>query len=353
MWTVLSIKNGSKSSFLRALLFPTFVNKSVEAPYHNISSKSLTPEITFLTNKTVESTLNLKSGPHLSTFASEGRPLSILLCWLMAKPGAVLKYSKFYLDQGFDVLKIQITPWQLLMPTRVEQMVQNEILSILMSSDHKEKLIHGFSVGAYVFARMLRHMQEEPAGKYDDLMRSLKGQIWDSFTDVNGISIGVSKSVFMDSPVLQKGLQRYVDFHLKAFYNVATKYYFSAHEGYYHNPLRVPALFFYSERDEISTFDNNEAVQKEWLKRGIHCTSKYWSDTGHVGHMRRYPQEYQLALKEFFRTTGILNKNQVDSVNINNIIIRDGGGCSPNSGRLGVSHAMSAKATKSSDVNIN
>lgn len=107
---------------------------------------------------------------------------------------------------------------------------------------------------------MLDVMQQEPSEKYDYLMSSLKGQIWDSFTDVNGISIGVSKSLFMESPVLQQGLQRYVDFHMKAFHNVATKYYFMAHEGYYNKPLEAPALFFYSEVDQISTFDRLDKI---------------------------------------------------------------------------------------------
>lgn len=48
-------------------------------------------------------------------------PLVVLLSWLLAKRKHVLKYASFYLDQGFDVLHVSLTPWQLLWPTKGSQ----------------------------------------------------------------------------------------------------------------------------------------------------------------------------------------------------------------------------------------
>jgi len=221
----------------------------------------------------------------------------------MAKNNAVKKYAQFYLDQGFDVLTVRITPSQLLLPTRIEPIVRNEILPTLLSSDHEKKLVHGFSVGGYVFARLLKYMQEHPQGQ--DLMETMKAQIWDSVVDINGVSIGVSKSVFMKNEKLQQALQGYIDFHMRAFYNIATKYYEDAHNYYYNRPLNAPALFFGSQADLISTSDVIEDVQKVWEGKGIKCQSQQWQETPHVGHMRAYPQEYQTLLREFLDQHGI------------------------------------------------
>lgn len=267
----------------------------------NFSTKQLTPAVTLMTNG---STKHLRNRPNLSEYSSEGRPLAVMLCWLAAKNNAVNKYAKFYMDQGFDVLTVRITPWQLLLPKQADPIIRNEILPSLLTSDHDKKLIHGFSVGGYVFAQMLKYMHNDPSGKCQDLMKTMSAQIWDSVVDVNGISIGVSKSVFMKSPFLQKSMQNYIDLHLKAFYDIATKYYDEAHEYFYNKPLDAPALFLASEIDQISTIDVIQDIQKIWGSYGIQCSNKYWSNTSHVGHMRVYPEEYKLAVKMFLDRSG-------------------------------------------------
>lgn len=48
-------------------------------------------------------------------------PLVVMLPWLLAKKRHILKYANFYMDQGFDVLCVSITPWQLLWPVKGTQ----------------------------------------------------------------------------------------------------------------------------------------------------------------------------------------------------------------------------------------
>lgn len=268
----------------------------------NFSTKQLTPTVAFMTNG---STKHLKNRPNLSEYSAEGRPLAVLLCWLAAKNNAVNKYAQFYVDQGFDVLTVRITPWQLLLPARADPIIRHEILPTLLSSDHDKKLIHGFSVGGYVFAQMLKYMHNDPTGKCQEMMiKTMTAQVWDSVVDVNGISIGVSKSVFIKSPFLQKSMQSYIDFHLRTFYDIATKYYDEAHEYFYNQPLKAPALFLASEIDQISTLNVIQDIQKLWGANGISCANKIWNNTSHVGHMRRYPEEYKLTVKMFLDRSG-------------------------------------------------
>lgn len=267
----------------------------------NFSTKQLTPTVALLSNG---STKHLRNRPNLSQYSSEGRPLTILICWLAAKNNAVKKYAEFYLDQGFDVLTVRITPWQLLLPAQADPIIRNEILPTLLTSDHDKKLIHGFSVGGYVFAQMLKYIHNDPTGKSQEMMKTMVAQIWDSVVDVNGISNGVAKSVFTNSQFLEKCMHSYIEFHLKAFHNIATKYYNEAHEYYYNKPLHAPALFLSSKIDQISTIDVIQDIQKLWGSYGIKCSNKVWDNTAHVGHMRRYPEEYKMTVKMFLDQSG-------------------------------------------------
>jgi hypothetical protein len=52
---------------------------------------------------------------------SNDKPLVIILSWLLAKQKHLSKYAKLYLDQGFDVLITEISPWQLLWPVKGSQ----------------------------------------------------------------------------------------------------------------------------------------------------------------------------------------------------------------------------------------
>lgn len=53
------------------------------------------------------------------------RPLVVILSWLNAKQKHLAKYANLYIDQGFDVLVAQITPWQLLWPVKGSQVRLN------------------------------------------------------------------------------------------------------------------------------------------------------------------------------------------------------------------------------------
>lgn len=49
------------------------------------------------------------------------KPLVILFQWLMAKPKHVKKYAELYIDHGYDVIAVNVTPWQVMWPTKGTQ----------------------------------------------------------------------------------------------------------------------------------------------------------------------------------------------------------------------------------------
>lgn len=89
----------------------------------SLTTKTLTKSIDLVSSSNKE--IKVVSGNSLQLAVPGGqyeeRPLSILLCWLMSEKKHVLKYAQFYLDQGFDVLTVRLSPWQLLWPTTGSQ----------------------------------------------------------------------------------------------------------------------------------------------------------------------------------------------------------------------------------------
>lgn len=53
----------------------------------------------------------------------DDKPLVVILSWLQAKQKHLSKYAQLYMDQDFDVLVAQITPWQLLWPVKGSQVI--------------------------------------------------------------------------------------------------------------------------------------------------------------------------------------------------------------------------------------
>lgn len=51
----------------------------------------------------------------------DDKPLVVMLSWLMAKKKNIFKYADIYLKEGFDVLNVNVSPWQLLWPTKGTQ----------------------------------------------------------------------------------------------------------------------------------------------------------------------------------------------------------------------------------------
>lgn len=179
------------------------------------------------TNSDKPITLNGK-GP-LQISLNEERPLTIILAWLMSQQKHIQKYAKYYLDNGFDVLTVRTTPWQLLWPVggsqvidrkrrklrkenlrKFFQVVANDLLTFLhQNPNYCKTIVHGFSVGAYLWGETMVKMNEDKV-KYGPTINRICGQIWDSPVDYAEIPIGVPKSVFPTNNFLRKALEKYI-----------------------------------------------------------------------------------------------------------------------------------------------
>lgn len=90
------------------------------------------------------------------------------------------------------------------------QTVANDLLTFLYQNPNYYKtVVHGFSVGAYLWGETMVKMNQDIA-KYRPTMDRICGQIWDSPVDYAEIPIGVPKSVFPTNSLLRKSLERYI-----------------------------------------------------------------------------------------------------------------------------------------------
>lgn len=105
------------------------------------------------------------------------------MSWLMAKERHLKKYASIYLEMGFDVMVVHLTPWQLLWPTKGAQIVAADVVKFLDSNyTYTPIVVHGFSVGAYLFGEVLLKIAS-------DLQRWVNG--------LNGLLVDRSKALFL------------------------------------------------------------------------------------------------------------------------------------------------------------
>lgn len=114
-----------------------------------------------------------------------------MLCWLQARQKHIEKYAKLYVDQGIDVLAVQITPWQLLWPVKGTQLVARDVIQFLhANTEHIQLFLHGLSVGGYMWGECLVHIERD-LRKYQPIVDRIVGQVFDSAADVSEIHIGI------------------------------------------------------------------------------------------------------------------------------------------------------------------
>lgn len=193
-----------------------------------LSSHRVSKNIEFLTqDNRVVSSKNIIHNVNVTN-----RPLLVILTWLLSKRQHVIKFVNLYMEQGFDVAVVSLTPWQLMWPTKGSrvsiynrtvlqsiyykifktfQLVAADLLTFLKQNEsYQQILLHGFSVGGYMWGEALDLMQSNKE-KYSGIADRIVGQVWDSIADVREIPIGVPHAVFPKNIMLQSMFQKYIE----------------------------------------------------------------------------------------------------------------------------------------------
>lgn len=78
-------------------------------------------------------------------------------------------------------------------------MVADDIIRFLAENPaYKQVIVHGFSVGGYLWGEVCLRMNKHPA-----LPQQVVGQVWDSLVDVVGVGRGVAAAMFPKNDVLK------------------------------------------------------------------------------------------------------------------------------------------------------
>ncbi|CAH1786464.1 unnamed protein product [Owenia fusiformis] len=234
------------------------------------------------------------------------RPLVVIFSWLLAKSQHISKYGDFYLDKGYDVLTLKVEPKQLLWPTQAQKVVQQALEYI---DEEKNKnivnplLIHGFSVGGYLYGEFLVKLKQG-GDKYRAIANSIQGQIFDSIVDYKGIPGGVSKAM-TPNPILRATIKGTLELYLGIFKKQVMTCYELSQDTVIANKQRTPSMFLYSKSDIVSSYTKIEEVIDGWKEQGIEVHEKRWDVSPHVTHMYHHPDEYLDMLNTFLEHIGI------------------------------------------------
>ncbi|XP_041969807.1 uncharacterized protein LOC121726483 [Aricia agestis] len=259
----------------------------------NAHTQDITKNMQFISNDKTKITTDPKT---MKMDKQTSRPTCIMINWLLARQKHVMKYANLYLGRGFDVLSVSCTPWQLMWPMKGSQLVAGDLIKFLAANDNEQPLvIHGFSVGGYIWGEVCAHVIDNK-DLYQPVLDRVAAQTWDSAADVTEITIGVPAAVFPKNKIMQKTLKAYMEYHMKTFHAAATVHYIRSSQLFHTNLCHAPALFLLSASDPVGDERSNRAVYDSWLKMGVNCTWQCWDRSPHVQHYTKHREEYEALL---------------------------------------------------------
>ncbi|EZA50570.1 hypothetical protein DMN91_004143 [Ooceraea biroi] len=271
-----------------------------------LSSHHFSKNIEFLTQDSHVSSKNVARNGNVIN----NRPLLVILTWLLSKRRHVMKFVNLYMEQGFDVAVVSLTPWQLMWPTKGSRLVAADLLTFLKQNENYEQiLLHGFSVGGYMWGEALDLIQNDKE-KYSNITDRIVGQVWDSIADVGQIVIGFPQAVFPKNMVLQSMLKKYLEYHMKTFHQQSTQYYIRSSQVFHTASVRVPALLFVSKTDPVGAITSNLVLRDAWESIGIKTYMKTFEESPHVAHFYTYPKEYVAELYAFLQKLNLIQNEE-------------------------------------------
>lgn len=226
------------------------------------------------------------------------RRLVILLSWLEAKEKHIEKYRQFYLERGFDVLNVKTSPLDLLLPNHGARKISEDFVRFMIDKQYSNVVWHGFSVGGYMFGRLLLEIDKLDEGTRKHLLNSFKGLVFDSLVPFEGTCVGVANSITRNQ-IGAKIIEQLLRFYLTVGHNIATKYYLEVSDKVWGGPLKCPSLFLMSKDDIISDHKIVERLMSGWSKSGIETHKMLVDSSPHVQIFTQHHEAYKSEVENF------------------------------------------------------
>ncbi|XP_072037894.1 uncharacterized protein [Amphiura filiformis] len=230
---------------------------------------------------------------------NEKRPTLLLLSWLSATPRALDRFRHIYASHGFNVVTVLSKPFHFIWPKSSEPLAQ-EICEYLISHTQGPIVVHGLSIGGFIYSYCLLHAMENK-DVFDALENRIQGHIFDSLVvgELENMAEGVSKGS-ASYPTTRYVVQKVILLYFWLAHNHTIPHYDRAIEVFYNMPFRTPMLVYYSKIDTMCSNEAMENLTKTWREKySLDVVPKVFDDTQHVFHLREHPEEYKEVLKNF------------------------------------------------------
>lgn len=232
--------------------------------------------------------------------ATRERRLVVLMSWLEAKEKHIEKYRQFYLDRGFDVLNVKTSPMDLLLPGVGSKKISQDFVRFLVEKQYSDVVLHGFSVGGYMFGQVLLDIDKQEEQVREKLLQSIRGLVFDSLVPFEGTCIGVANSITTNK-FAAKVLENMLKLYLKLGHSIATKHYLNSSEKVWGGPLRCPSLFLLSKDDKISDYRIVQRLAEVWNNLGIETQMLLVDSAPHVQIFNKHHDVYVEKVESFLK----------------------------------------------------
>ena len=168
-------------------------------------------------------------------------PLALICAWLLAEDKYLLKYKQLWFNRGFDVLIVKTSPLDSLLPPIGCKKVAKNVVKVLtnLNCEYNEMVVHGFSVGIYLFGEVLLQLFERSPEKHSKLIESFKGVIMDSLVVPGDAQSGMALTL-TNSPILQSFIKKTIVLFHTIFYDFTAKHYENSGQTFIEPPLKCP-----------------------------------------------------------------------------------------------------------------
>ncbi|XP_028814723.1 uncharacterized protein LOC114767274 [Denticeps clupeoides] len=259
-----------------------------------VTAHKISKSITYYHNHSVQV-------PGRASVPENRKPLLLLLPWLGSRPKATAKYCDIYFRAGFDVLSVDSDVLKFLWP-RWGLQYGAHVLELLQSERFSQRplLVHALSIGGYTFAQLLVHVAKD-VQRYQGLLQRIHGHVYDSLVmgSLDRMAIGVAKNTVPRFAGLVKSASL---LYFRVFKRQTVDYFNMGVDAFWESPVTAPALFFYSQNDDLCDWEKLEELIGRWSDRGVSVQSRKWAESVHAAHLHVHSEEYLSTLNGFLQT---------------------------------------------------
>lgn len=231
--------------------------------------------------------------------------LVVLWTWLGAQEKHIKKYREFYLKRGFDVVNVNTTLIDILMPNYLARRNAAACVQFLINKQYERVFYHGFSIGALMFGQVLLDIDQRDPRIREKLYKSIWGIALDSAATMADFEQTFANS-FTQNKLFAKILGSLFRAYKQIARDFAASYFRQIEQFIFTGPLKRPSLHIYSRGDNIIDYRNAQRLANKWLEAGIELDMLVVEDANHVQIFRKYPQDYITKLEKILKRVKLL-----------------------------------------------